>query len=73
MSPNDMDAKVAEAMDIIWAEGRVSTAMIQRRMRIGFIQAANLMDELERRGYVSAARGLEPRKILVGRNGEALA
>lgn len=68
-----MDAKVAEAMDIVWTEGRVSTAMIQRRTRCGFIQASSLMDELERRGYVSKIRGLEPRKILIGRNGEALA
>lgn len=68
-----MDSKVAVAMDIIWAEGRVSTAMIQRRLRIGFIQASELVDELERRGYVSAIRWMEHRRVLVGRNGEAVA
>lgn len=73
MNPNDMYAKVAEAMDIVWTEGRVRTAMIQRRTRCGFIQASSLMDELERRGYVSAIRGMEPRRVLVGRNGENVA
>ena len=65
-----MDAKVAEAMDIIWTEGRVSTAMLQRRTRCGFIQASQLVDELERRGYASKIEGMSPRRILKQR-GEA--
>ena len=70
MSPNDMDSEVATAMDIIWTENRVSTAMVQRRMRIGFIRASQLVDELDRRGYVSKIEGMAPRRILKQR-GEA--
>ena len=68
----DMDADVAEAMEIAWEQNRASSAMFQRRMRLGYMDASRLMDELERRGYVGPMRGWEPRKILIPKpNGQA--
>jgi DNA segregation ATPase FtsK/SpoIIIE, S-DNA-T family len=47
---------------------RASTALFQRRLRIGYATAANLMDMLEERGVVGPADGAKPRKVLINRN-----
>ena len=38
---------------------------IQRRLRLGYTRAANVMDELENRGIVGPSKGAEPRDILI--------
>jgi S-DNA-T family DNA segregation ATPase FtsK/SpoIIIE len=43
---------------------RVSTSMLQRRLRIGYPRAARLMDILEAEGLVGAAEGLGSREVL---------
>lgn len=49
------DELVKRALDIIKASGKVSTSLLQRKLRIGYPRAARLMEELEEMGYVSAA------------------
>jgi S-DNA-T family DNA segregation ATPase FtsK/SpoIIIE len=53
-----------EAWAIIKESGKTSTSYIQRRLRIGYNRAANLIEVLERRGYISEAMGNRPREIL---------
>jgi S-DNA-T family DNA segregation ATPase FtsK/SpoIIIE len=43
---------------------RVSTSMLQRRLRIGYPRAARLMDLLEAEGLVGAAEGQGTRTVL---------
>ena len=70
---------IAQAVEVLRAEGKASVSLLQRRLSVGYTKACRIMDELERRGCVGPARGVEPREILklpiageaaVGRAGE---
>lgn len=56
---------LAQAYEAIKATGRASTSTLQRRLKIGYNQASDLMAELERRGVVGPENGSTPREILV--------
>lgn len=58
------DDEVTLAIEIIRETQRASTSTIQRRMRINYTRASDIMDELEARGIVGPAKGDEPRDIL---------
>ena len=49
------DPMLARATELLRDHQRVSTSLLQRKLRIGYPRAARLMDELEQRGLVSAA------------------
>ena len=61
------DPLLAEAFDIILETGQASVSMLQRRMKIGYAQAARLIDEMEEKGLVGPFVGSKPRTILVTR------
>jgi S-DNA-T family DNA segregation ATPase FtsK/SpoIIIE len=54
-----------DALRIIVEEGRASTSLLQRRLRIGYNRAARLIDRLEEKGFISPADGSKPREVLV--------
>ncbi|MGD9890303.1 MAG: DNA translocase FtsK [Dehalococcoidia bacterium] len=61
----DEDDPLLEKARALAAEHtRVSTSMLQRRLRIGYPRAARLMDILEEEGLVGAAEGLGSREVL---------
>ena len=45
--------------------GRAATSVLQRKLGIGYNDAAHLMDILEKRGVIGPSRGPDPRDILV--------
>ncbi len=49
------DELIQKAMEIIRANGNVSTSLLQRKLRIGYPRAARLMEELREMGYVGDA------------------
>lgn len=53
-----------KAKEIVLINNRVSTAFLQRKLRIGYMIAARLLDMLEERGVVGQENGAKPRKIL---------
>ncbi|MBK1875541.1 FtsK/SpoIIIE family DNA translocase [Pelagicoccus mobilis] len=59
------DELFTKAIDVLRSTKRASTSMLQRRLRIGYNRAANLMDQLEDRGIVGPENGSSPREILV--------
>ena len=59
------DALFERAKDLALEHTRISTSMLQRRLRIGYPRAARLMDELEEEGIVAAAEGGASREVLV--------
>ncbi len=56
---------VDKCLDIIKQEGKCSTSMLQRRLRLGYTRAARVVDILESRGIVGPKDGAKDREILV--------
>ena len=59
------DPVYQEALQVVMESGSASASMLQRRLRVGYNRAANLIDELERNGVVGPAQGSKPRKVLI--------
>ncbi|MBJ7260190.1 MAG: DNA translocase FtsK, partial [Chthoniobacterales bacterium] len=56
---------VTRCLEIIKQEGKASTSMLQRRLRLGYTRAARVVDILENRGIVGPKDGAKDREILV--------
>ena len=52
------------------AEGKASTSLLQRRLRLGYTRAARMIDILEARGIVGPADGAKPREVLIPVTGD---
>lgn len=60
-----IDAELLQqAWQIIQESGKTSTSYVQRRLRIGYNRAANIIEALEQKGYLGPAIGTRPREIL---------
>ena len=54
-----------KAVDIVLRDRKPTTSYIQRQLRIGYNRAADLIDQMEREGVVSAPNVAGKRSILV--------
>ncbi len=61
------DDLLMEAIEMAVEDEQISTSLLQRRFRIGYARAGRLVDEMEKRGIVSASEGSKPRKCLITR------
>lgn len=61
-----LDALYDDAIKVVLKTGQASASMLQRKMNLGYRDAALLIDKMEREGIVSPFDGSNPRKILVG-------
>ncbi len=59
------DAYFIEAVEIAIRSGKVSTSLLQRKIRIGYAKAAKLIDAMEELGIIGAPCGQQPRDVLV--------
>ena len=59
-----VDELFEEALSIVMTHNLASASMLQRRLKIGYNRAANLIEEMEARGIVGKADGPKPRKVL---------
>ncbi len=59
------DPKLREAVELAIETGKISTSLMQRRLEVGYGRAAKIIDQMEQLGYVSAADGNKPRKVLI--------
>jgi S-DNA-T family DNA segregation ATPase FtsK/SpoIIIE len=59
------DELYEEAFEIVRELDTASISLLQRRLRIGYNRAANIMDDLEANGIVSPQEGSKPRDVLV--------
>ena len=55
-----------QAVALVAREQKASTSFIQRHLRIGYNRAANLIEQMENEGVVSAANHVGKREVLVG-------
>jgi S-DNA-T family DNA segregation ATPase FtsK/SpoIIIE len=58
--------RLIEAARLVVRSGYGSVSLLQRKMRIGYVTAARLIDELEARGIVGPVQGSNPREVLIG-------
>ena len=59
------DELMDKAIELALAHNKVSTSLLQRRMRIGYPRAARLMDDLEERGVVGPSDGSKSRDVIM--------
>ena len=61
------DPEFLSAVDVALSQGQISTALLQRRLSIGFSKAARFIDYMEDMGIVSEKNGAKPRNVLINR------
>lgn len=54
-----------EVVEFVVTTGKASASLIQRRFKVGYNRAANLVDKLEERGIIGPQNGSKPREVLV--------
>ncbi len=59
------DERYNEAVDVVMEYRAASASMLQRRLKIGYNRAANLIDLMEKRGVVGPAQGAKPRRVMI--------
>ncbi|MBR4830822.1 MAG: DNA translocase FtsK [Bacilli bacterium] len=54
-----------DAVEFVCKTKKASASLLQRRFKIGYNRAANLIDKMEERGIVGPGQGSKPREVLV--------
>jgi DNA segregation ATPase FtsK/SpoIIIE-like protein len=62
-SPEQQEVIVQQCIEIIRSEHKASVSLLQRRLHLGYTDAARIMDELENRGIVGPSKGALPRDV----------
>jgi len=62
---DEVDELFDEALQLCVSQGKASTSMIQRHLKVGYNRAARIVDQLEARGCIGPADGARPREVLV--------
>lgn len=62
---NNESADLERAIEVVRTTGRASLTWLQRKLNIGYQEAARLIDQLEERGIIGPAREDGSREILV--------
>lgn len=68
----ERDSLYEEARKIVIRSRKGSASLLQRRLRVGYVRAARILDMLESEGIVGPADGAKPRKVLVADEDEDL-
>jgi len=64
MSPDELDEKYQEAVQLVLETRQASISMLQRRLRVGYNRAARMIEMMEQQGIVGASDGIKPREVL---------
>ena len=59
------DDMLNKAIELAQTHRKLSTSLLQRRLRIGYPRAARLMDQLEEEGIVGPADGAKSRDVII--------
>ena len=62
----DRDEMLDKAIELAHAQKKLSTSLLQRRLRIGYPRAARLMDQLEEEGLIGPSDGSKSRDVIIG-------
>ena len=61
----EWDELLGDAKDLAHSYKKMSTSLLQRRLRIGYPRAARLMDQLEEQGVVGPSDGSKSRDVIM--------
>ncbi|HEU5086050.1 MAG TPA: DNA translocase FtsK, partial [Roseiflexaceae bacterium] len=64
LGEDEQDELLPEAIKLVQQHNRASASLLQRRLRIGYSKAAQLIDLLEQQGYVGPAEDGRSREVL---------
>jgi S-DNA-T family DNA segregation ATPase FtsK/SpoIIIE len=64
LNENEQDELLPQALALVKQHQRASASLLQRRLRIGYSKAAQLIDLLEQHGVVGPAEGGRSREVL---------
>jgi len=62
---DESDDMYEQAVEVVSQHTRVSTSLLQRRLKIGYNRAARLMELLEENSVVGSAEGGKAREVLI--------
>ena len=61
----ETDELFVDALQRAIKEGQASISKIQRSYGVGYPRAGKIIEEMERRGFISAQDGAKPRQVLI--------
>ena len=64
---DDGDEFLPRAIQLAAELGQISTAMVQRKLKVGYARAGRIIDQMEDRGIISGANGSKPRQVYLDR------
>ena len=62
---DDGDELLPQAIELAVELGQISTAMIQRRLKVGYSRAGRIIDQMEERNIIGPANGSKPRQVYI--------
>lgn len=62
---DDGDEFLPQAIELAVELGQISTAMIQRKLKVGYSRAGRIIDQMEERGVIGPANGSKPRQVYI--------
>ena len=62
------DDMMDKAIELAMSQRKLSTSLLQRRLRIGYPRAARLMDQLEEEGVVGPGEGSKSRDVIINQS-----
>ena len=62
---DDLDPEFYNALRIAAEDGKISSSLLQRKLKLGFQRAARILDQMEDCGYIGEANGSKPRDVLI--------
>jgi len=68
----EADPLLEQARELAQEHTRISTSLLQRRLRIGYPRAARLIDQLEAEGVIDTAEGGQSRRVVTPHEEEPL-
>jgi S-DNA-T family DNA segregation ATPase FtsK/SpoIIIE len=57
--------KFDDAVRVVLSEGRGSTSLLQRTLKVGYGHAAHLIESMAKMGIVGGHRGSRARKVII--------
>jgi len=61
----EADELYPEAVRLVMETGQASISYVQRRLKVGYNRAANMIEQMERDGIVGPSDGSKPRQVLI--------